>query len=532
MRTMQKEFITDKGRVEVRWKLPAEQKPIYEHPEQLKTIRVAAYCRVSTNLEEQNDSFELQERHYTRLICSTPGWHLVGIYADQGITGTQRSQRMGFQRLMRHCDEGKIDRILCKSISRFARNTMDLLDTVRILKEQNISVIFEKEGIDTLTLQSEFVLSTIAAIAQEESRSISENMIWSFKKRFEKGIPVFKRILGYNIEGKGVKRRIIINEDEATIVREIYDLALKGISYIEIARTMMRKGYKTVRGRSEWTLDSVKGILINERYTGDVLCQKTYTVDYLNHECKRNGGERQQYLIQNHHLSIISHEVYEAVQKLVVKTKTGKTKKRNIYPLTGRVVCGKCGATYHRYYSSNNATWRCSRSLKKSQLCNTERIRDAQLERIMVKGFEMRYDLKDQNIIHKLKLDIKRLQDEDNIERSRVILKRELTEALNKELHASNEGREVAAEKRYIIEGKLKEQEQFWSLIEKDRGYRTQTLEWLDQLSRGENRMAAFFEQLNIDHMRAWVIGITVLSPFSFAIKWFDDTKTMVEVGD
>ena len=526
---MQQELITDKDRVEVRWQLPAEQKPIYEQPKQSKTIRVAAYCRVSTDLEEQNDSFELQKRHYTQLICSTPGWHLVGIYADQGITGTQRSQRMGFQRMMRHCEELKIDRILCKSISRFARNTMDLLDTVRILKEQNISVIFEKEGIDTLSLQSEFVLSTIAAIAQEESRSISENMIWSFKKRFEQGIPVFKRILGYNIEGKGVKGRITINEEEAVIVREIYDLALKGISYIEIARKMMRKGYKTVRGGSEWTIDSVKGILINERYTGDVLCQKTYTVDYLSHKCKRNFGESPQYFIENHHSSIISHEVYEAVQKSVVKTKTGKTRKRNIYPLTGRVICGKCGATYHRYYCSNNATWRCSRSLKKSQLCNAERIRDAHLERIMLKGFEMRYDLKDNNVIHKLKLDIRRLQDEDNIERNRVILKRELTEALSNELHASIEEREVVKEKRIIKEGILQEKEQYWSAIEKDREYRTQTLEWLDQLPRGENRMTVFLEQLKINYLRAWVIGITVLSPFSFAIKWFDDTESMVD---
>jgi len=527
---MQKEFITDQGRVEVRWKPPVEQKPIYEQPEQLKTIRVAAYCRVSTDLEEQNDSFELQERYYTRLICNTPGWSFGGIYADCGITGTQRSQRMGFERMMRHCEEGKISRILCKSISRFARNTMDLLDTVRILKEQNISVLFEREGIDTLSVQSEFILSTIAAIAQEESRSISENMIWSFRKRFEQGIPVFKRILGYNTEGKGHKKRITINKEEAAIVCEIYDLALKGIGYIEIARIMMRKGYKTVRG-SEWTLDSVKGILVNERYTGDVLCQKTYTVDYLTHDCKRNSGERQQYLIENHHLGIISREMYEAVQKLVVKGKTGKKRKRTIYPLSGRVICGRCGATYYRYYS-NNASWRCSRSLNKSILCNTKRILEPQLERIMIKAFEVRYGLSDKSIVHKLKSDIQRLQENDNIEYSRVILKRKLTEALTNEFCADNEAREVVHTKRILIEEKIEQQEQFWILLEKDRGYRIKTLKWLDQLPHGETRIAVFLQQLNIDYMRAWVIGITILSPFSFAIKWFDNTETKVEVDD
>lgn len=525
---MQQEYLTDRGRVEVRWETPVKQKSIYEQPEPLKTIRVAAYCRVSTDLEEQNDSFELQGRHYTRLICNTPGWALVAIYADQGITGTQRSQRIGFQRMMRHCNEGKIDRILCKSISRFARNTMDLLDTVRILKERNISVLFEKEGIDTLSVQSEFVLSTIAAIAQEESRSISENMIWSFKKRFQQGVPVFKRILGYNIEGKGGEKRIIINEEEATIVREIYDLALKGISYIEIARIMMRKGYKTARGGSEWTFDSVKGILTNERYTGDVLCQKTYTVDYLTHECKRNSGERQQYLIEDHHLRIISREVFEKVQRFVTANKTGQIKKRNIYPLSGRVICGKCGATYYRYYSSN-ASWRCARSLKKSH-CDTERILESQLESIMIKALERRYDFSDKFIIHKLKSEITRLQENDHVEGSRVILKRELADALGKELRGEKEEHEVLRAKRIIIEGKLEQQEQFWVLLEKDRGYRIKTLGWLDQLPRGENRRTILQEELNIDYMRAWVIGITILSPILYAIKWFDNTETTVEV--
>ncbi len=528
---MPKEMMTSRGKVEVLWEPPPIQMQ-KDDPKDFKKTRVAAYCRVSTDLDEQTESFELQERHYTRLIMNTPGWRLAGIYVDQGITGTQRIQRIGFQRMIRHCEEGKIDRIVCKSISRFARNTMDFLETVRMLKELNISVVFEKEGIDTLSVQSEFLLSTIAAIAQEESRSISENMGWAFKQRFQSGIPVFKRILGYDIQGKGCEKEILINEKEAAIVREIYRLALEGMGFTAIARIMMKKGYQTVSRKNEWTLDSVKGILVNERYTGDVLCQKTYTADYLTHKCLRNKGEKQQYLIENHHPAIIDYETFEAVQRMISKNKTGKTIMKNVYPLSGKITCGNCGATYHRYSSECYPSWRCSKSLKDSNRCSTRRIREETLQKVLLKAFDKRYDFANESVLHKLKLDIKRLQDNDNIERSRVILKRELAEVLSQELHSKDEARTTAIEKRMEIEEKLKIQEQYWSLIEKDRSYRAKALKRLDNLSRGENRMRIFLEQFDIEYMRAWVIGITILSPISFSIRWFDDTQDTVTIND
>jgi DNA invertase Pin-like site-specific DNA recombinase len=529
---MQQEFYTDKGMVEVRWGQSAEKKHIGGHPEHLKTIRVAAYCRVSTDLDEQADSFELQKRYYCRLIKNTPGWRLAGIYADQGITGTQCSQRTGFQRMIRHCEEGKIDRIFCKSISRFARNTVDLLETVRILKEQGVGVVFEKEGIDTLSIQSDFILSTIAAIAQEESRSISENMIWSFKKRFQQGIPVFKRILGYNIEKHGYEKAITINEEEAAVVREIYDLALQGMGYTAIARIMMRKGYKTVEGRSEWTTDSVRGILKNERYTGHVLCQKTYTANYLTHKTIRNKGERQQYLIENHHPAIISQETFENVGKLLFNNQKGKTRKRNVYPLSKRVLCGNCGATFHSYLSSNNRRWRCSRSIKSSQLCRTKPIGELEIRQLLLKAFDMRYDLRGRNAVNRLKIDIKMLQENDNIERNRAVLKKELAEALSRESHASIQEKLLAKEERKRIEESLGAQEEFWQLVEEDRGFRTKALDWLETLPRGIQQMKVFFEQFDVGYMRAWVISITILKPFSFSIKWFDNTDTMVILNE
>lgn len=532
MRIMEQECYTGKGRIESQWELPVEHKLINKQQEKPKNIRIAAYCRVSTELDEQTDSFELQEFHYTSLILNTPGWRLAGIYTDQGITGTQRSQRIGFKRMIRHCKEGKIDIVICKSVSRFARNTLDLLETVRILKELNIRVIFEKEGIDTLSVRSEFILSTIAAIAQEESRSISENMGWSFKKRFQSGIPVFKRILGYDIKGKGAEKKIVINEEEANIVREIYDLAINGIGYTAIARIMMKKGYKTAAGKSEWIFDYIKGILTNERYTGDVLCQKTYTTDFLTHERKNNMGERQQYLIENHHQGIIKHEIFNEVQKIVAHNKTNKTTQRKSYPLSSRITCGHCGANYSHQCYYGKVNWRCRKSSKNSNLCKSKSILETQLESIILKAFKMRYDLEDENFIHKIKLDIKRLQDNDNIEYSRSKLKRELTEALKNELNSENKDDKADIKKSTALEEKLKDQEHFWSLIEEDRKYRSKTLEWLDKLPYGEKRTRIFFEQFNIEYMRAWVIGIKVLSPTSFIIRWFDNTETIVKMHD
>ena len=307
----------EQGKVEIRWAQASGGKQAGSECTTSRHEHVAAYCRVSTDLDDQTASFQLQKKFYVNLIRSTPNWDFAGIYADEGITGTQRGLRPGFQRMIRRCEKGKIDRILCKSISRFARNTIDMLNVVRELKSKNIRVVFEKEGIDTLSLQSEFILSTIAAIAQDESRNISENMRWAFKKKFENGVPVFRRILGYEIERGKDGIVISVNEGEANIVREIYSLALSGNGYSQIARAMTEKGYRTVKGNARWTTDSVRGILKNERYTGDVLCQKTYTPDYLTHRCKRNNGQRPQYLIENHHAGIVSRKTFQTVQSLM-----------------------------------------------------------------------------------------------------------------------------------------------------------------------------------------------------------------------
>lgn len=532
---MKQENYSNSDKVQVIWKQADENNQESQTQEQ-KQIRVAAYCRVSTELDEQTNSFKLQEQYYTRFINKNPNWRLAGIYSDQGITGTARNKRTGFQRMIRHCEEGKIDKILCKSISRFARNTTDLLDTVRNLKELGIGVTFEKEDIDTLSVQSEFVLSTIAAIAQEESRSISENLMWSLEKRFKKGIPNFYRILGYNIEKDGKERIITINAEEANIVREIYELALKDVRYTAIVRIMIEKGYKTAQGKSEWSSSTVSAILKNERYTGDALCQKTYTTDYLTHKKKINNGERKQYLIENHHPAIISHELFNEVQDIITKKTSNKNvdsnkKTRKLNPLSKRVKCGVCGANY-KYVKYVIPSWRCSRSMKSEILCNEKAVTESTLNKVLLKAFELRYNLKDENIIYKLKKELQRIQDNDNIERSRVILKRKLAGVLRIELNITDEEQKAVTATRMGLEEGLKQQEKFWVLLDEDRVYRKETIEWLDEILRNKKGITIFLKELNTKYIRAWVISITVLSPISFTIKWLDNTETAIEISD
>lgn len=520
--------MTSKRNVEVLWDPPDSPADDCGKNNFEKNTRVAAYCRVSTALDDQTDSFELQEQYYTRLILSRPGWKLAGIYADKGISGTQRKQRTGFERMLRHCEEGKIDRIICKSISRFARNTADLLEVIRNLKQLNIGVVFEKEGIDTLCVEGEFLLSTIAAIAQDESRSISENMTWAFQKRFQQGIPVFQKLLGYNIEKKRGEKIITINEQEAAIVREIYSLKLEGMNYTDIARLMIKKGYKNIRGNNEWSFDLIKGILTNERYTGDVLCQKTYTENYITHKTKRNDSAVKQYFIENHHPPIISREMFYKVQELISSKKTYQKSPKVSYPFSGRIYCGKCRARYHRYIPGKNAKWKCSRSMKSNLLCDCEPINENVLKNALIKAFDIRYNLSEKSSIYKLELDIKRLQEYDNIERSRIILKKELSEALRNELHTTNS--HDLKQKRLAIENQMEAHEKFWAFLEKDRMFRTTALKWIEELPHGKERMKVFFEQFNMEYIRAWVIEVTILSPIIYAIKWFDNTEIKIEL--
>ncbi len=283
--------------------------------------RVAAYCRVSTDEDAQATSFELQVQHYTEYIGAREDWVLAGIYADEGISGTQIKNRSQFQKLIEDCEAGKIDLVITKSISRFARNTVDCLTNIRKLKnlKNPVEIYFEKERLYTLDEKTDMVLGLMASIAQEESRSISANIRWAIKNRMKNGTQKIctSGLLGYDSDEDG---NMIIIDQEAEVVRFIYKSFVRGIHPKLIADKMNEQGYVTVRGNS-WTSNAVRKILQNEKYCGDVLMQKTITVDYLSHEKKINEGEEEQYFIQDHHDAIITRDIWDKAQEIINKDK-------------------------------------------------------------------------------------------------------------------------------------------------------------------------------------------------------------------
>lgn len=523
---MESERNVVKSPVETRWQLPEEKPSQCDMPQEKKLIRVAAYCRVSSELDRQMDSLEIQKRHFMTFVHNAPDLELVGIYIDQGITGTDCTKRLGFQRMLRHCDEEKIDRILCKSISRFGRNTTDVLKTINHLKDKNIGVFFDKENIDTLSQTSEFVLAALAAIAQDEIRSLSENLKWSQKKRFQQGTPIFRRILGYDVKQTGGEIIISINEEEAVIVREIFALALQDMGQKTIAAQMTKKNYTTARGKSEWAGHMIKAVLSNERYTGDALCQKVYSTDYLSHQLKVNKGERQQYLVENHHPAIISHDIFNEVQGLFGDHKKVGTKRKK-YSFSGRLICGDCGAKYQISRHCKDIGWQCSRSLSRD-LCNSTSIYELRLKEVLKKAFEGRYGTSNKSMIHRLKLDISRIHANDSFEKQRINFNNKLSTALELEKYNSGNEQEQARERRQELEEKITQIERYWSFIEEDRKYRTQALEWLDKLPRTERNSETLLQSLNIECMRALVMEVRVFIDGTYVIRWADDTETKV----
>jgi len=285
--------------------------------EERPKLRVCAYCRVSTDEEAQQSSYELQVQHYTQYIQENPKWDFAGIYADEGISGTSVLHREHFKRMISDCRAGKIDLVITKSISRFARNVLDCLSYIRQLKQMNppVGVLFETENLYTMDKNSEVIITVLSMVAQGESESKSTNIKWACKRRFQKGLPLCPTwaLLGYDTDEYG---DMVITENEAEVVRTIYQLYIEGSSSCLIAKILTEAGIPTARGNTKWWSGSVLCILKNERYCGDVLMQKTCTVDYLSHKVVRNDGREPQYFIRDHHPAIIQRKDWDLAQKL------------------------------------------------------------------------------------------------------------------------------------------------------------------------------------------------------------------------
>lgn len=335
--------------------------------------RVAAYCRVSTDSEEQLNSYEAQKAYYTQKIEENPDWEMAGIYADKGLSGTGLKKRGEFNRMIAACKRGRIDTILTKSLSRFARNTVDCLEMVRMLKSHGIGVIFEKENINTLTESSEFLITLFSGFAQAESESLSKNVAWGRQKSMEAGNVSFQysRLLGYC---RGPDGQPKVDPTEAETVRRIYRRYLDGCSLGQIKEELEADEVPTASGIRGWSYQVIRNILTNEKYMGDALLGKTYVTDCISKQVRKNRGERPQYYVENSHPAIIPREVFYRVReemarrasKRKVLLRHGKMERGKYsgkYALTERLVCGECGSPYKRCTWARNGkkriVWRC-----------------------------------------------------------------------------------------------------------------------------------------------------------------------------
>ena len=350
--------------------------------------RVAGYARVSTDDEEQQTSYEAQVDYYTRYIQSKPEWAFVEVYTDEGISATNTKKREGFNRMIRDALAGKIDLIVTKSVSRFARNTVDTLTTIRKLKEKGVGVIFEKENIDTLDSKGELLITIMSSLAQEESRSISENVTWGQRKRFSDGkvtMP-YKQFLGYARNEDGTPRVV---ENEAKIVRMIYALFLDGKTPSGIAACLTAQGIPTPAGKKTWQSSTVESILTNEKYKGDARLQKSFTVDFLNKKMKPNEGEVPSYYVKNSHPAIVSEEVYDMVQHEFQRRKASGRKHRGDTCFSGKIICGDCGGVYgSKVWGSNTKyrkiIWQCNQKFKNERRCTTPHLTETQIQQAFI----------------------------------------------------------------------------------------------------------------------------------------------------
>ena len=403
--------------------IPATWNPADESVREIRKLRVAAYCRVSTELEQQQSSYDIQIEYYTRHIMQNPNWIFAGVFADDGRSATNTFRRDDFNQLMNQCMKGKVDMVITKSISRFARNTVDCISWVRKLKEKNVAVYFEKENLNTLDDSTEMILTILSSQAQEESRAISTNVKWGYARKFEKGESTRQRSYGFR---KAPTGEMCIVEEEAAVIRNMARWFLDGDSLERIKHRLEDAGIETTTGKKTWSTGTIYNILTNEKIMGDVLLQKTFTADYLTKRRVKNSGQQKQYYVKNHHEAIIPKTVYYKIQEEIARrsslkkagTRKGKTAQgvySSKYALTGIMVCNECGAHYRRTTWAKNGkkviVWRCINRLEhgtkrchESPTLKEEVIQEA----IMGKLHSLSIDQEEENFLNGIKEDILR----------------------------------------------------------------------------------------------------------------------------
>lgn len=412
--------------------IPATIDPITRIPTTTKVKRrVAAYARVSTDREEQLTSYEAQVDYYTHLIQGKSEWKYAGIYTDEGITGTNTNHRDGFNQMVEDALAGQIDLIITKSISRFARNTVDSLTTIRKLKARGVEVYFEKENIYTFDGKGELYITLMSSLAQEESRSISENITWGKRKRFADGqitLP-YKHFLGYRKGADGLPE---IVPEEAALVRRIYTMFIDGKTPYSIAKALTEEGVPTPGGKTVWQATTIRSILTNEKYSGSAILQKRFTVDFLTKTMKVNEGEIPQYYVEQSHKPIIDPEEWKLVQNEIAHRQTVGSKYSGNHVFATKIMCGDCGAFFgSKVWNSTNSKyrkviWQCNDKFKGNRRCTTPHISEEELKSRFVQAFNMLCQAKSQvledcravadRITDCTELDAKKLQLEQEVE--------------------------------------------------------------------------------------------------------------------
>ena len=391
--------------------------------------RVAAYARVSTGSEEQATSYAAQVSYYTRYIQSKSEYEFVGVYTDKGITGTNTKKREGFNSMVQDALDGKIDLIITKSVSRFARNTVDSLTTIRLLKERGVEVYFEEQNIYTLDSKGELLLTIMSSLAQEESRSISENVTWGHRKRFADGkvYMAYKTFLGYRRGEDGLPE---IVPEEAEIVRRIYRLFLEGKTPTGIKGILEGDHILSPAGKKTWRTETILSILSNEKYMGDALLQKTFCTDFLTNKMKINEGEVPQYYVENSHPAIVSKEMYEMVQEELRKRRGAGKQHCGLNGFSGKIFCGCCGGMYgSKIWHSNSkyrrVIWQCNAKFKGEKKCDTPHLTETEIQQLFLKAVNLLLEDRD-FIIRDTKAIMKLLTATEELEAEAAELRNEM----------------------------------------------------------------------------------------------------------
>lgn len=410
-----------------------------------KKRKVAGYARVSTDHDDQITSYAAQVDYYTNYIKGRDDWEFVGMYTDEGISATNTRHRDGFKRMVKDALDGKIDLIITKSVSRFARNTVDSLTTVRKLKDKGIEIYFEKENIWTLDAKGELLITIMSSLAQEESRSISENVTWGHRKRFADGkvsVP-FGRFLGYD---RGPNGNLVVNHEQAKTVKLIYRLFLSGFTYHSIARELTASGILTPGGKKRWSQQSVQHILTNEKYKGDALLQKSFTVNFLTKEKKQNEGEAPQYYVENDHEAIISPQVFDWVQEEIKRRREGKKRYSGVSIFSSKIKCGQCGGWYgakvwHSTDKYRRTIYRCNDKFKSH--CKTPHLTEDDIKEVFIRAANQLIENK-ADILNSITLLKERLTDTEALEEERDKISTDLNLLADKVQHLIAENARVA----------------------------------------------------------------------------------------